>query len=311
MTMTAEQQYDLDFQDTGATRTDLISQLERKGVFYTVELMDNYFRTPQGMKSTGKKTVVNVDLEEAIGVVSERYVPVLNKDIFTQFNKVLENCKEIDLTDAYVEVQTNSNGARILVEYVLPAHTVTLENGDEVALSITALNSFDGSTGFKVFCGGLRFKCMNGMILGSNIASYHKKHCSGLSIAEAGKTIETGIKAYLEGVDSWNNQIKTVVSGETCFTALAELCDLETLGAKTYAGYKHLTQLAGDTRKKLIDDYMLILEDYVDELGQTEWALNNAITHIVTHGARGKKPSIQSQVTKTAKAREIIKKHLS
>ena len=311
-------------------RSELIQELERKGAFYTVKLLENYWfqnmdsESDENLvgqyQSTGKCTVVNMDTNKVIGVVSKKYVPVLNEDIFTQFDSVLINCPRVDLTGASVNVQTNGDGARIMVEYVLPAHQVTLANGDKVALSITALNSFDGSTGFKVFCGGLRFKCMNGMILGDTVASYQKKHCAGLSIEAAGKVIETGLNAYLNGVDSWNAQITAAITPQTAWKCLAEFA-----GMKDYADYetykdynlkRDKNNADGTARKLVIDSYYAILKQYIRELGATEWALNNALTHIATHGKMlpvdpNNKPSIQSQISKTEAARKLINKYLN
>ena len=306
-------------------RSHLIEQMEQAGVFYDVQLLDNLFPMPPEnlmgaetearttIESTGKRTVVNMDLRKAIGVVSDKYVPVLNQDIFTQFDEILLNVPDLDLTDAYVDVQTNRDGATILVQYVFPAHKVILSGGDAVVLRIVALNSFDGSTGFKVFCGAIRMACMNGMLTGERIAYYQKKHCSGLSIADAGRAIENGLTAYLNDVDKWNIQINCVIDGSMFFRVLAEMCDLDDLGATCYATYKAKQVEVGKTRRGIIDDYMILAADYCDELGQTEWALNNVLTHIATHGARknGAKPSIASQVSKSEKAQKLMKKYLS
>ena len=304
------------------TRSDLIQQLEQKGAFYDVQLVDNYWydsskfeEDDMGFQETGKKTVVNMDLMKSIGVVSASYVPVLNQEIFEKFNVVLENCEDINLDGAYTEVQTSHDGARIMVEYVLPAHTVTLMNGDEVALRITALNSFDGSTGFKVYCGGIRFKCMNGMVLGDMMATYHAKHSAGLCLDSAAKVIETGLTAYLQGVDTWNAQIKTEVDGSTVFHALAEMAGIKEHAMfdtiVDYNAYREKQNGGHPPRKVLIDSYFEVYRDYSNELGSTQWAVNNALTHISTHGVRDSKPSIQSQTNKAELAVKLIKKYLT
>lgn len=302
------------------TRADLIEQLEVQGAFYDVQLVDNFWLEQVGdlepeYKSTGKRTVVNMDLQEPIGVVSDKYVPVLNQAIFEKFNTVLENCEDLNLDGAYVEVQTNNNGARIMVEYVLPAHTVALANGDEVALRITALNSFDGTTGFKVFCGGIRFKCMNGMVLGDMMATYQAKHSQQLSLDNAAKVIETGLKAYLGGVDEWNRQIKAKVEPSVVWHALAEMAGVKEHALfETFTAYNEwrVKQNHGNApRRVLIDKYVEVFQDYVVELGATEWALNNALTHISTHGVGNEKPSIQAQTNKAELASKLIKKYLT
>ena len=161
----------------------------------------------------------------------------------------------------------------------------------------------------------IRFKCMNGMVLGDMMATYQAKHTAGLSIDNAAKVIETGLKAYTQGADDWNKQIFAEVEMSTVFHALAEMAGIKEHAMfdtiVDYNAYREKQNGGNAPRVSIIDHYFKIWRDYACELNRTEWALNNTLTHIATHGVRDNKPSITAQTNKAELAVKLIKKYLT
>ena len=288
------------------SRLSLLDQLHNAGTFYDVKVTDNLF--PDGltgeMVSTGKKTVVNSSNGKALSVMSSGYVVVQNSDIFQQFDKVLAN-SDLDLTGAYTKIQIDNHGAKVLVDYVFPSHSITTASGDETALSITCTNSFDGSGSFHVHVGFFRFKCANSMVLGTHLTHYNKRHCKGLSIEAASQVVGTGLRVWLDNQDKLEELTRTPVNSQDVYRSLAKLPGFKDFQlAPDYTTY--LTTVAA-TKNRIdnLQKYMKVWSNYEAEMGMTEWALLNTMTHISSHGVGNKEPSISYKISKQAKVSEI------
>ena len=103
------------------------------------------------------KAIVRNDNDYAIAVVGKNYNPVNHPDAFKTAENVIM-LSDLDIEGITRDVGCSHNGARAYATYTLPNHKVNLgRNGDDVALTISARNSFDGSWSFIVEVGGYRF----------------------------------------------------------------------------------------------------------------------------------------------------------
>jgi hypothetical protein len=271
---------------TMGERLSLMEQLERKGIFYTVEGRENLTYDNDGkIIATGKKTIFNATNNTVLGVMGEGYNIVQNEKIFEAFNRVIAK-SNINLEGAYTRCKTHKAGQKAMVEYVFPALKKEVKVGDAVAPSIVAINSFDGTGSFHVRFGLYRLICLNGMIMGSTVFEYKKNHTKDLSVDFAADVIYRGIQCYESGINNLKKQTTTPVTDQTVYLALAELSGFDKADfslAPTYADY--LAKMRPLTKRPpALDAYMALWGKYSTELGNTEWALHNVMTHISTHG---------------------------
>ena len=105
--------------------------------------------------------LVREDNNTPLSVVGRNYNPVNHPDAFKTAENVIM-LSDLDIEGITRDVGCSHNGARAYATYTLPNHRVNLgRNGDDVALTISARNSFDGSWSFVVEVGGYRFICTN------------------------------------------------------------------------------------------------------------------------------------------------------
>ena len=94
------------------------------------------------------KAIVRNDNDFAIGVVGKNYNPVNHPDAFKTAENVIM-LSDLNIDGITRDVGCSHNGARAYATYTLPNHRVNLgRDGDDVALTISARNSFDGSWSF-------------------------------------------------------------------------------------------------------------------------------------------------------------------
>jgi len=304
--------------DSQAGRMSILDSLHEQGAFYDVKVTPNLYPVVDertgltSYESTGKKTLVNGSNGQPISVMSEGYTVVQNRDVFTALDKQIAE-SGIDLTGAYTKVDVANNGGNVAVQYVFPAHSIeTGRSGDKTSLMITAINSFNGSSSFVIYLGGFRGYCMNTQVFGTQIVSYKKQHCKGLNIDRAAEIIRSGIDVFCEEGEAWKRMSKTIVNEQTAYEALAEYGSVDIKHLATFEDYvKYARQQA---REPKLIRYMRVFKTYVQEMGSTEFALYNTLTHISTHGAAnsGKRPqAVSTFETRAKNTAKIAKKYLT
>ena len=128
------------------------------------------------------RAIVRNDNDFAIGVVGKNYNPVNHPDAFKTAENVIM-LSDLNIDGITRDVGCSHNGARAYATYTLPNHRVNLgREGDDVALTISARNSFDGSWSFVVEVGGYRFICTNLQVFANNFAIHKSKHTRGLNL---------------------------------------------------------------------------------------------------------------------------------
>ena len=94
-------------------------------------------------------------------------------------------------------------GERMGIHIVLPeSFQIDPGDGQNLALRIGCFNSVDGSRRFRVVIGWFRFICSNGMIVGSALNDYKRRHNMTLHIDDIADVIDQGL--FLAVADSEN-----------------------------------------------------------------------------------------------------------
>ncbi len=293
-----------------ANRLSLLDSLEAKGIFYTVEKRANLTHDNTGaIINTGSTTIFNATKNIPIAVMGSGYNVVQNREVFEAYNRVLAK-SGIDLEGAYIRTNVTDSGSRAMVEYIFPKHNVEVAKGDTVQFSIKVLHSFDGSTSFVTSAQGYRLACLNGMVMAYGIQGYKAKHSNKLDIDKAARIVCKSLEAFMENAEDWKRQTTTLVSDDVAFRALAELSGFDDFAiASTFTQYMAVVRPTLK-RQPSIEKYMALWTEYKGKLGSTQWALNNTLTDISTHGVQQGEASITYRMTKEAIVKGLLVKYL-
>jgi len=111
--------------------------------------------TGGGLDVPNFKAMVRSDNSHVLGVVGSKYQPVQNSLAFGFMDTLVQK------HDAeYENVYSLKGGAYVIVQARIH-HDFEARRGDRIASYITMLNSFDGTTSFKVYFTPIRLFCTN------------------------------------------------------------------------------------------------------------------------------------------------------
>ena len=151
------------------------------GLDYEVQLTP--VATYDGLTVDGRRAVVRYDKQEVLGIVSDRYVPVQNKQAFGFLDAVVA---EGGLR--YHTAGALGRGEKIFLLAKLP-ESIRVKNSDDVVDKYLLLaNSHDGSSALRVFFTPVRVVCQNTLAMAER-----RGHGQGVSIMHKGN-LETKIR---------------------------------------------------------------------------------------------------------------------
>ena len=132
----------------------------------SLDIADNY------------KAIVRQDSGKLISIMKNTYQLVPNREVILplmdELHK-LDNKWIIDPSHSFIQP------GRMRLQITFPE--LTLNDGtSEIALSLFLHNSYDGSEGVRLFWGAIREICSNGMVFGTLLSKYYRRHTSGLDI---------------------------------------------------------------------------------------------------------------------------------
>lgn len=234
------------------------------------------------------KAIVRNDNDFAIGVVGKNYNPVNHPDAFKTAENVIM-LSDLNIDGITRDVGCSHNGARAYATYTLPNHRVNLgREGDDVALTISARNSFDGSWSFVVEVGGYRFICTNLQVFANNFAIHKSKHTSGLNLQRVADKLSEAVIFYDQEVELWRDMVDTTIDNTDAVLILAHLAKAKTVDHHIRFGkdiycvddiFDKPDVVRNKTLKSLYARWLWNKK----ELGSTGWALYNAMTEWATH----------------------------
>ena len=220
-----------------------------------------------------------------IAIVGVGYTVLQNDGIYKEIEEAIYN-SALDTTGMTRRINTSHNGARTIVTYEFPAHTIEVANGDDVMLTIRVLNSYDGSWRFMLFVGAVRLICENGMIIGEWFSEQLCKHTKNIDTDVAVEKLDHALEVYTQNADLWVHYPSSAVS------------DLEATNI--------LTSLAGGS-KTLLELLQQTHVKYVDEMGKNLWALFNTLTDWSTHAKfKNEDNKASTVITREAKVRKVL-----
>ena len=243
--------------------------------------------------------LVREDTNQVLSIVGKGYNPVDHVDAFITAEDVIE-LSDLNIEGIERRTECSHGGARAYSIYTLPEHRVNLgRENDDVALTISARNSFDGSWSFTVEVGGYRFICLNMQVFANNFAIHKSKHTKGLNLQRVADKLSEAVRFYDQETELWQEMVDTKITDHDAMTVLAHLAKSKTAEAhlkNDYAGYFYnphdvLEEPDVYRNKTLIKLWNYWLSNN-KTLDKTAWALYNAMTEWATHGSVTKKSSI-------------------
>ena len=247
------------------------------------------------LKADKRKAVVRSDTGDFIGNHSKRYKTIPHIDLY---KKHTEKLLDSNLGGGALEVidQTWDNGAKARRTIHFLDHKTEVKNNDNICLRSDIFNSIDGSWAFQTFTGAFRSLCLNTLVFGGQ-KFYHerRKHTSGLNVNSALSKISNTLDIYTNQSDKfkkWSNAkvtdaqviqllANTVAKKES--KTVATLSDLNDIEVRDDDLYKKDVYNKDLVNTNLCDYLYYRYQQEQGSLGQTLWALYNAVTHWSTH----------------------------
>ena len=234
------------------------------------------------------RAIVRNDNDFAIGVVGKNYNPVNHPDAFKTAENVIM-LSDLDIEGITRDVGCSHNGARAYATYTLPNHRVNLgRKNDDVALTISARNSFDGSWSFVVEVGGYRFICTNLQVFANNFAVHKSKHTRGLNLQYVADKLSEAVTFYDQETELWKEMVDTKIYNSEAMSILAHLAKAKTVDSHLNSSDapSFITNILCEpdvVRNKTLSRLWDYWMHNSQTLGWTAWALYNAMTEWATH----------------------------
>lgn len=125
--------------------------LELAGLNWNVVQKDLF--TEEGDKIEGFKANVKETDDTVLGIVSDKYSVIQNRDIFRFCNQLFKQGLKLETMGSF------RNGRNVFVVMKLPESYFV--NGDQINSYVVAINSHDTSTSLRIFICPLRISCSN------------------------------------------------------------------------------------------------------------------------------------------------------
>ena len=189
--------------------------------------------------------------KKVISVVRKSYQLIENKQLIEPFlNEVskLGTRWKIDKSHSFC------TDSRMRLQVTFPDIRINDEDS-AIPLSIFLHNSYDQSEGVRLFWGGIRAICSNGMVFGNILGQFYARHTKGFDFKSINKQLDdatkriTDVQRHIYALDSYETDEKVM---------------------------KKLQQALGKRRLKEI-----VQSDRVPDLSQ--WQLLNNITYYISH----------------------------
>lgn len=245
---------------------DIFNAIESTGVLFDVR-REKLF-TQSGAEVKARDALINVNTGAPVAIVSERYRVASNREIISNVLEAIDVAK-LDTRDAFIDVKSAAGGAKSIITIGLPAYSVLADNANnKTVLSITSLNSYNGSTRFVMKAGGVRVACLNGQIMGKIMGAYSEYHSTKLNVVNASRSILKSVSDFQKSEEWFLGLMQTPVTEED---VVAVIC--ATLNIKTDDYLE--SRVAANLRNTA--------EGYLVEMGRNAYALYNAVTDYVSH----------------------------
>jgi hypothetical protein len=204
-------------------------------------------------KTKHYKAIVREDNGKLISIQKDSYQLVPNREIILPLLEQLHNLDTNWIIDPSHSFADNN---RMRLQVTFP--DLKLNDGrSDIALSLFLHNSYDGSEGVRMFWGAIRGICSNGMVFGSLLSKYYRKHTSGLEI----KNLKSSLDSTYEKIPVIKHRIDILQNTDVSKKIKREIED--------HLG-KHVIKYVNEQEKQF-------------KKAANLWVLYNLITYYISH----------------------------
>jgi len=211
------------------------------------------------------KAIVREDTNEPISIVRNSYKIVKNEVLI---NKLMHELLTLDTPFKVDPSHSFVTNKQMRLQVTFPNITIK-DSGSDIALSLFLHNSYDMSEGVRMFFGGIRGICTNGMVFGKLLAKFYHRHTKGFQIENLKESL---VEAY-EALPHIENRIRQ----------LENLPVTESIKAK----------VEENLGKKMA-------KEVIQDVPMNQYQLYDAITYIISHAIEQRmRARYQMAVSKT------------
>jgi len=259
---------------------------------------------------SSKNIIYRTDTAAELGVHGRGYKPIAPKKIVDTTRTVMER-SELNLVGLTERIRTSHDGARLIVDYNLPAHTYETGDGDTASLSLLATSSFDGTWPFMMSVAAVQSACTNLQVFVSGeIAVYKAKHTQSLDIEHGANIIVKSLDVFNNERELWKAWQGTQVRDMEAFYFFADALDVK-LDSKSFShSYSPADLLHKLPRRNENLNYIWRVYDavYRNRLGANWWAVYNAMTDWSTHFGAVRQSSERNIASIQNERQQVIRK---
>lgn len=144
------------------------------------------------------KAVMRSDTYRVLGIVSDRYKLIPNKEVINSIESSLP------VTVSSRKISICDGGALMFVNYESPKiESVEVRKGDVVKFGIQLFNSYNGRIAVGMRLLAYRLVCENGMTVPRSVSTLNVRHLPGANIIEAREAFTKKIEQFVKYSDTW------------------------------------------------------------------------------------------------------------
>ena len=133
------------------------------------------------------KAIVRQDNGKLISIMSNTYKLVPNREVILP---LLQELHKLDNKWVIDSSHSFADDNRMRLQVTFP--DLKLNDGrSDISLSLFLHNSYDGSEGVRLFWGAIKEICTNGMVFGTLLSKYYRRHTAGLDISNLKEKLES------------------------------------------------------------------------------------------------------------------------
>lgn len=227
---------------------------------------DNGFQIPGYIANTRSSD------NKVLGVVSDKYKIVQNKDAFAFTDNLLDNEAK------YVTAGSLRGGKNVWMLAQLPRTKIL---GDDIDQYLCFTNTHDGTGAVRVFTTPIRVCCNNTLNLALNTAkrSWSCRHMGNLEskMHEASRTLELANKYMTELNTTAERLANTHISDERLMQIVAEMFPVD----EDNQSHRQLANMEQAKREFMVAYYMPDIEQFRN----TAWGVINAMSDFCGHAS--------------------------
>ena len=262
------------------TLNEIYKKTSIKGLSSIDEVLEkvngNWIAEPQELITSGglfvpkAKAIVRGDNNKVLGVVGERYNIIQNQEAFSFFDKVVESNKA-----TYQDFVELDGGQKTILTANYGEKQEVAKN-DIIRFQIKLINSFNGTSSFKIEHSALRLVCTNGMTRNEKFSTVSVRHSNNKEVRmkEALNLLTDSESYYQDFLLKCQSLTQKALDSKMIDTFLNNLLEID----------PELPSKEISTNKKNSKKEILHLANHGrGNKGESMWDLYNGSTEFVDH----------------------------